>query len=73
MRAYFLKTVSLLFNLLVASEANQGVTLRGRRSIEIEFSHIAEIITVNKPTDEFYLEISYIFSSSRFYWFCFNN
>ena len=38
----------------------------------MKFSHFIELITINKPTDEFYLEISYIFSYSRFYWFCFN-
>ena len=27
----------------------------------MKFSHFVELITVNKPTDEFYLEISYIF------------
>ena len=26
----------------------------------IKFSHFLELITVNKPTNEFYLEISYI-------------
>ena len=25
----------------------------------MKFSHFVELITVNKPTDEFYLEISY--------------
>ena len=28
--------------------------------------YFVELFTVNKPTDEFYLEISYIFSYSRF-------
>ena len=26
----------------------------------MKFSHLVEIITVNKPTDDFYLEISFI-------------
>ena len=39
----------------------------------MKFSHLVELITVNKLTDEFYLEISYVFSYSRFYRFCFNN
>ena len=30
--------------------------------MNMKFSHFAEPITVNKPTDELYLEISYIFS-----------
>ena len=33
----------------------------------MKFSHFAELITVNKSTDEFYLEIRYIFSYSKFY------
>ena len=28
--------------------------------MNMKFSHFVEPITVNKPTDEFYLEISYI-------------
>ena len=39
----------------------------------MKFSNVVEPITVNKPTDDFCLEISYIFSYSRFYWFCFNS
>ena len=34
----------------------------------MKFSHFLELITVNKPRDEFSLEISYIFSYLRFYW-----
>ena len=30
------------------------------------FSHFAELTTVNKPKDEFYLEITYVFSYSRY-------
>ena len=41
--------------------------------MNMKFSHFVELITVNKPTDEFYLEITYIFSCSLFYWFCFIN
>ena len=32
----------------------------------MKFSHLVELTTVNKPTDELYLEISYAFSYSRF-------
>ena len=32
----------------------------------MRFSYFVELITINKPTDEFYLEISYNFSYSRF-------
>ena len=32
----------------------------------MKFSHFVELITVNKPTDEYYLEISYIFVSQDF-------
>ena len=28
----------------------------------MKFSHFAELTTVNKPKDEFYLEITYVFS-----------
>ena len=28
----------------------------------MKFSHLVELITVNKSTDEFYLELSYILS-----------
>ena len=35
----------------------------------MKFSHIVELITVNKPTNEFYLEISYMFSFFPFRWF----
>ena len=34
----------------------------------MKFSHFVELMKVNKPMDEFYLEVSFIFSYSRFYW-----
>ena len=33
----------------------------------MKFSRLVKLFTVNKPTNAFYLEISYIFSYSRYY------
>ena len=39
----------------------------------MKFSHFVELITVNTPADEFYLEMCHILNYSRFFLFSFNN
>ena len=46
----------------VRSDRNKIVQLS---HTNMKFSHFVELITVNKPEDEFYLEISHIFSHSN--------
>ena len=57
MRAQFLKTVGLLFNFLVAFEANQGVTLSGT---DDAFSTVSTCFKSDFPAQKYFDILTFV-------------